>query len=241
MNESLSKKEKLELKRQEKQSNQSKVARRRLFERLAIWGAVVLVVVGIFTLVWNMGSGTVNKTFSGKVGDVVADDHVFGNSVSTITLVEYSDFQCPACRAAEPFVKDLQKDYGNRIRLVYRHFPLPQHQNAKAGAYAAEAASVQGKFWEMHDMLFDNQDAWAELPDPSAEFIKYATTLGLNIEQFKKDSAASAIKDRVARDLNAGTAIGINSTPTFYLNNYQLDLPSFSALRTAIDQELNKK
>lgn len=241
MDEQLSKKERKELKRQEKLAAHTAVERRHYLERLAIWGTVILLIGGIFIAVWRLGGGSVSSTYNGNVAAVVADDHVTGNPSATVTLFEYSDFQCPACRASFPFVKDLLKNLGGQFRLVYRHFPLAQHQNAQLAAQAAEAASLQGKFWEMHDLLFNNQDDWAESTTAADIFARYAGTLNLDVNKFKSDINSQAVIDRVNRDLAAANSIGVNSTPTFYLGQYQLNLPSFSALRQSVEDAINKK
>ena len=156
-----------------------------------------------------------------------------------MTLVEYSDFQCPACATYFPVLNQLAAEYASSTRIVYRHFPLEQHKNARLAAYAAEAAATQGKFFEMHDMLFAEQTKWSELADPAPVFTSYAQTLGLNMEQFAADGASQALKDRVERDVASGKVYAVNATPTFYVNGRKIKNPgSYQEFKALIDEEL---
>src|SRR3989338_2763343 len=162
-----------------------------------------------------------------------AQQQSVGPENSQVTLIEFSDFQCPACKAAWPTVEALTKAYPNQLRFVYRHFPLPQHKFAKDAAYAAEAAGKQGKFWEMSNLLFENQESISpEL------FPKLADELRLDLEQFKKDMESQEIKDKVEADLNDARTLGVNSTPTFYLNGTKVNLANFDDLKTQVEKSL---
>jgi protein-disulfide isomerase len=169
-------------------------------------------------------------------------DQTLGPESAKILLVEYSDFQCPACSAYEPVLKQLLAKYPNDIQFVYRHFPLNQiHPNAYEAALAAEAAALQGKFWEMHDLLFETQASWSRLGAPFEHFKNLASQLNLNTEQFEADYSSSAVKDKVGADQASGLAAGIDSTPTFFLNGQPLAVPrSLEAFSTIIDAELAK-
>ena len=131
---------------------------------------------------------------------------------------------------------DIEKEFGATVRIVYRHFPLTQlHKNSLAASYAAEAASKQGKFWEMHDMLFERQELWSNGENVAETFVGYAKELGLDTEKFKTDMESQDVKDRVKRDMNSGTAAGVPGTPTFFLNGKQIDSPrSFEAFRALL-------
>ncbi len=136
-----------------------------------------------------------------------------------ITIVEFSDFQCPACGAAFPVAKRVVGEYSDRVRLVYRHFPLITiHPNAQSAAYAAEAAGVQDKFWEAHDWLFENQDTWKDA-DVSAEYFfdQFGTQLKLDKDKFVADFEDPKLRQRVADDFSAGRGFNVNSTPTFFV------------------------
>jgi protein-disulfide isomerase len=146
-------------------------------------------------------------------------DHVYGNLSAQATLVEYGDFECPHCKAAYPVIKEVQKREGDKLRFVFRNFPLSQsHPHATHAAYAAEAAGMQGKFWEMHDMIFENQDS---LEDEM--LISYAQAIKLDIEKFKKDMMSDEIAKRVKEDFMSGVKSGVNGTPTLYINGKRFD------------------
>lgn len=145
-------------------------------------------------------------------------DHHEGNSRGAITLVEYGDFECPHCGLAYPLVKRLLKEKGSELRFVFRNFPLSEiHPNAFASAIAAEAAGKQGKFWEMHDLIFENQDSLS--PD---FLMSLAEDLGLDLEKFTKDSGSEEIKNKIEMDFEGGVHSGVNGTPTFFLNGLRV-------------------
>jgi protein-disulfide isomerase len=146
-------------------------------------------------------------------------DHIQGPTEAPATLVEYGDFQCPYCGKAYPIVKDVQARMGDRLRFVFRNFPITtSHQYAEQAAEAAEAAAAQGKFWEMHDVLFENQ---ARLAD--ADLRRYADRVGLDVERFDADMARHAYAERVREDFMGGVRSGVNGTPTFYVNGARHD------------------
>lgn len=145
---------------------------------------------------------------------VSATDHILGPPAAPVTLVEYGDFECPNCEAAFPVIRDLVASLGDRLRFVFRHFPITlRHDHAQKAAEAAEAAGAQGKFWEMHDILFRHQD---DLDRESLE--SYARTLGLDLERFNAEMSNGTYADRVYDDLDSGQASGVSWTPTFFLN-----------------------
>jgi protein-disulfide isomerase len=156
---------------------------------------------------------------------VTSKDWITGTPSSKKVVVEYSDFQCPACKAYEPMVEQLIAKHSKDIAFVYRHFPLPQHKNSTKGALAAEAAGVQGKFWEMHNMLFENQDSWAEKSNPQDEYVSYAKKLKLNIDQFTKDMDSDVLKKKIDMQSQSGEQVGVNSTPSFFVNGIKLETP----------------
>lgn len=158
-----------------------------------------------------------------------ADSTTRGNASASAYLVEFSDFQCPACKAVKPVVDEIVKTYGDRLVFSYRHFPLPQHIYAQKAAIAAEAASRQGKFWEMYDLLFANSESLSD--DMVTGFV---TQIGLNRQQFTKDLSDPAVTGLVNRDRDYATSIGVNATPTFFLNGVKLNLSSFANLKTEV-------
>ncbi|KKP61358.1 MAG: DSBA oxidoreductase [Candidatus Roizmanbacteria bacterium GW2011_GWA2_34_18] len=170
------------------------------------------------------------------------NDHIKWSFLKKNILIEYSDFQCPACKNAHNILKTIEAsgsaDFSitEKVTFVYRHFPLFQiHDKANAAAYAAEAAGKQDKFWEMGDLLFDNQQAWEKSNDPQKEyFLNYAKELQLDVDRFKKDSDSSEVKNRVAEDLKDADQMGINSTPTFFLNGQKVNVNSFDEFKVML-------
>jgi protein-disulfide isomerase len=162
--------------------------------------------------------------------------HLEGSTESGVVLVEYGDYQCPACGQYYPIVKQVFEKYKGQITFQFRNFPLVQlHQNAFAGARAAEAADNQGKFWEMHDLLYENQQTWGSASNPSSFFLAYAKQLGLNIDQFQTDMASQATNDKINADIEQAQKLGASATPTFVLDGKKLDqnptsLDSFNKL-----------
>lgn len=230
----LTKKERKELKRQEKRSEQGRERRKKTVRRIVSWFiAIVLIGLGgwgIMRLAESPSNG--GTVQSGDIPAVSASDHTKGNPDAALTLVEYSDFQCPACGGFYPVLKQISDELGANLRFVYRNFPLRSiHKNAQLAAQAAEAASLQGKFWEMHDKVFETQDEWKNLSGSKAEdtFIGYAEGLGLSVEQFRSDINSSVVTNRVNADYDAGVSAGINSTPTFYLNGKKVDQNSYQS------------
>jgi len=149
-------------------------------------------------------------------------DHVLGPASVPVTLVEYGDFECPACGAAHPVVKQLLRGIGDQVRFVFRHFPLTSvHPHARRAAEAAEAAEAQGRFWEMHDLLYANQDA---LEDD--DLVAYAAALRLDLGRFVTDLERGTFAGKVRRDFLGGARSGVNGTPTFFVNGVRHDGPS---------------
>lgn len=174
------------------------------------------------------------------VPPVAADDHVRGLATSPVVVAEYFDFECPACGAYAPVMHQLAAEYGDRVAFVSRYFPLSQHVNGIPSALAAEAAGRQGRYWEMHDLLFARQQAWAGKTAPTPElFETFALELGLDLERFRADVADPALRARIERDFKDGQRIGVNSTPSFFLNGVPLRNPgSIEAFRALLDEAL---
>lgn len=234
-------KQQRDLKQEEKERRRNAAARQNRTKNIITWSIIGLVVTGIVALVIASGGGqgSTNATVAAVDPKV---DHVQGSSTAKAVLIEYSDFQCPACGAYYPTVKNLQKKYGDKLTLVYRNFPLTQlHQYAQLAAQAAEAANLQGKYWEMHDVLFEHQDVWPTDKDVTATFTGYATDLKLDEKKFATDLTSKTVKDRVQRDIDTGNAVAVNATPTFYLNGTKLTNPGDEAsFEKLIDADLAK-
>ncbi len=204
--------------------------------------AFCLVLIGIG--IWSAGrikpSPTANLNDTNfvmpKELEVGSMDHVVGPQNAQITIVEYGDFQCPSCKAYQPIVKRLLDEFKDSARLVYRNYPLTQiHQHAWGAAKAAEAANKQGKYWEMHELLYDKQDEWNKTKDELATFSDYAKSLNLNVETFKKDFASTEIEKKVHDDQLSGDALRITGTPTFFVNGRLIELPgSYDAFASLV-------
>ncbi len=243
MEEQLTKKQRRELKKQETQALADKNRKKEQSKSLMMWLAVV---AGIALIVWGIvaSSGDNSSVNVSSISDIVEQDHVKGNPDASIVIMEYSDFQCPACKAYFPIIKQLMSEYSDDIAFVYRHYPLTSiHANAEPAARAAEAASIQGKFWEMHDKLFENQSEWSELSTKLAEdkFAEYAEAIGLDIDKFKTDLDSKDTKERVRSDSQSALRAGLNSTPTFFIDGEKIKNPrGLNEFKFFIDNLLQK-
>ena len=209
---------------------------------IILWGsiivALVLVGAGMFWIVQQSSPGNINAP---GVSEITASDHVLGKTDSKVTLVEYADFQCPACGAFyNQTLKQIESEYKDRVRFVYRNFPIPGHLNGPAAAYAAGAAGLQGKFFEMADIIFTNQTTWSE--QDSATFAKtldgYAQKLGLDMAKFHADEQSDGVKAKVDNDYQSGIKSGVNATPTLFLNGKQVEPAGYDQFKQTIDAAL---
>jgi formate-nitrite transporter family protein len=177
---------------------------------------------------------TIEQNSNDLVYPVTERDHAQGPPNAPITLLEYGDYECPYCGRAYPIVKELQQRMGGRLRFVFRNFPLNSvHPHASIAAQSAEAASAQGKFWEMHDMLYEHQDDLAD-----ADLTQYALKLGLELYRFRSDLASEIFARRIEEDVRTGKASGVTGTPSLFINGKRyrgpLELPALeSALQEA--------
>lgn len=179
--------------------------------------------------------------YAGQAGEranegVVLEPNVKGNPDAEVVLVKHSDFQCPACAAAAPVVDSILETYGDQVRFEYKHFPLVSiHPLAIPAARATEAAGQQGEFFAMHDLLFENQQAWSSAPNPTAIFISYAEQIGLDVPTFRRHMSASLIDDHVQAEFNVARELGLSSTPTFFLNGEQLTFQTYEELISQVE------
>ncbi len=163
---------------------------------------------------------------------------------SPVVLEEYGDYQCPPCGMLYPVLKDIEHEYGKQLQIVFHHLPLTKiHKNAMNAARAAEAARNQGKFWEMHDRLYRNQNSWKDLDDPRPVFIQYARELGLNADRFTRDLDSPEVEQRITSDMQKATSLGINGTPTVLIDGNMLlyEKTTPDGLRQGINYMLQRK
>ena len=168
-----------------------------------------------------------------------------GSPTAAVTLEEFADFQCPQCAAKHPVLNEIKSMYGTRIHFIFRDFPLaiPAHDKSYDAAVAAEAAGMQGKFWDMQNLLFSNQQLWTAAPTYKQIWKDYAQKIGLDMEKWETDMAGLGAKTRVNADLERGKALGVNSTPTLYINGVAIDFErdfNLDSLKRLIDVELQK-
>jgi protein-disulfide isomerase len=169
--------------------------------------------------------------------------HIRGNPNAPVTLEEFGDFQCPPCSSAAVFIDQLVKEYHPNLKLVFRNLPLPVHKYAREAALAAEAAGLQGRYWEMHDVLYREQAVWSKADNARELFDSYAGMLGLNLNQFKKDMASEKARQRIESDQERADSLGVRSTPTVFINNQELapNEKTPDRLRAKIDAALKQK
>ncbi len=203
-------------------------------------------VVGTFILLFIVYSlvNTPQKTDFPEINQVRSSDHTSWSKDNKNLLVEYSDIQCPACKSFHDLFRTFEASSSpdfkitQKTTLVFRHFPLFQiHQNSLVAAYAAEAASLQGKFWEMTNALYDKQVQWSTLGNPRDFFTGVAKELKLDTDKFKKDMDSQAVKNRVQANLTEGNNIGVNSTPTFFLNGKKVDVNSINDFKKLLNSQ----
>lgn len=194
-------------------------------------GITLLMIIGVAFMF--SGDGTTSPDQAVPVAeDVLLPEgaHTKGATESAqVTVVEFSDFECPACKAAQPLVERLMSTYGESVQFVYRHYPLVSiHPNAQPAAIFAEAAADQGKFWEVHDLLFETQSEWSDISDRTElqeTFMRYAESLDMDVERLQEKMNDEAVLAVVQRDVSDGNTANISGTPTFYVNGVQTPAP----------------
>jgi len=168
--------------------------------------------------------------------------HALGDAKAPVTLEEFGDFECPPCGVLHPILKGLEAEYGStKLRIIFREFPLvPNHVHALAAARAAEAAGLQGRFWEMHDVIYEHQKDWHEAFDVRPIFEGYAKTIGLDVAQFSRDITSDIIERRIFLDGKRAHSLGVQGTPTVFLNGKEVPFESLAPdkLKALINNEL---
>ena len=186
---------------------------------------------------------TIAKNHVASGMDDAKSIHILGNPDAPVTLEEFGDFQCPPCGMLSGPINQLEQDYRPRLRVIFRQFPLTMHRHAREAALASEAAGRQGRFWQMHDVLYQEQAVWSKATDVRPLFDAYAGMVGLKIDRFKKDMESDEVKRRVAADQQQGTTVGVTITPTIFINNRALPNASLNpaSLHAAVDAAMNIK
>jgi protein-disulfide isomerase len=197
-----------------------------------IFGVVVVLIFGGLVVYSHASNppidvSNVNATniIAASVQNGQIADHVYGKADSKVVFIEYGDYQCPSCSGAHPQIKAVTEAYKDKVAFVFRNFPLTTiHPNARAAAAASEAAGLQGKYWEMHNRLYESQADWESLTGDQRTntFIDYASQLKIDTAKFKTDLASTAVNSKISFDQALGKKIGVNATPSFYLNGKQL-------------------
>ncbi len=231
-------------------------------KEIGIWiGLIVVLIGGLWLLVTAVNTSPSFSTSSAiKIPEVSKNDFIrtaksasgsarlpaserSDGGQAKVTLVEYADFQCPACGSFYFLIKRLEEDFKNDLRVVFRLFPLiDTHQNSMISSQAAYAASLQGKFWKMHDMLYENQDSWSNSTQAKDIFTGYAKKLSLDLNKFKSDMNNSSTKKFITNEENKAITLGINSTPTFFVNEGLIQNPTgYEGFKKIIQDEIDKK
>ncbi|KKT86495.1 MAG: Protein-disulfide isomerase [Parcubacteria group bacterium GW2011_GWC1_45_9] len=197
----------------------------------ALLGAIFFL---MYSLVWQ-GAGA--SVFDIQLND---SDWKRGNPGAKVTLVEYSDFQCPACAVYYPVVEKIVQDYSDKILFVYRQFPLTRiHKNANLAAFAGEAAGRQNQFWQMSEKLFENQEIWSNANSAKEIFLGYAKELKLDEAEFLRDLESEAVKEKVFQDYQSGLKFQVDGTPSFFINGKRIQNPAgYESFKSIIEAEL---
>lgn len=206
------------------------------------WGLGAVVFIGVLYALFIYLPAQLTPSSNSALFDT-SKDWAIGPANAKLTLIEYSDFQCPACAQYYPLVKQLEAAFPNDLKVVYRQFPLRQiHANADLAARATEATGSVGKFWEMHDKIFETQKDWSTSENATDIFAGYAEALGMNKEDFVTALNSAEVAKAVAADEATGKSLAVQGTPTFFLNGKKLENPrSFDEFKKVIETELNKE
>ena len=224
-------------------ASSGKGAKRPSWLPLAIIGGVLL--LAVVAGVWFMRSAREAPVSSVAAGAPGANPpQAKGSANAPVTIEEFGDYECPPCGSLYPELEKIKSDYGDRVRIIFRHYPLIRlHQNALDAAHAAEAAGLQGKFWEMHDRIYRGQKAWAGSSNARGVFADYARNIGLDTERFTRDMNGDEVDKRIVADHERARSLGVDSTPVIFVNGRKLPPAAQSArdVRAAIDSALGGK
>ena len=194
-------------------------------KKLLPFAIIIIVLVGAVAAGWIVLRSARDRNTPTPTPDPAGEvrgaepPHLRGNPNAPVTLEEFGDFQCPSCGTYEPELKKMEAEFGDKLKVIFRELPLlPMHEHALMAAQAAEAAGLQGKFWEMHDLLYENQTKWAEQKDLVPVFVDYAKQIGLNPDQFMKDLNGERVAQRIFQDGKRAHSFGLKGTPSFFVN-----------------------
>lgn len=217
-------------KQQKQQAAQKRQQNQKLMVKIALFGALPLLL--LLTLVTLLTQGPTYSTV-----EIVESDHIRGISTTPVPMVVYADFQCPACAQEARTITQIWPQIRSKTHFVFRHFPITAaHRHSWTASLYAEAAAKQGSFWEMHDMLFANQAAWANIPNAEDEFDSYALALNLDVDQLKADMELEEVVDKVRSDQRGGNAAGVLSTPSVFIAGKMVANPTRERILEAIDE-----
>ena len=210
---------------------------------------IVAVSAGVFMRIKQQHAAAVSAAAAVAVASAPVPEpgaqppHVRGGGTAPVTLEEFGDFECPPCGNLSPILEKIEEDYGGRLRVIFRQFPLAIHRHASEAARASEAAGRQGRFWEMHDLLYHNRFLWPRAPDIRIVFNDYAKTLGLDLERFSKEMESEQVAARVSADQRRGAFLGVDRTPAIFINNRRVPETSLNppALHELINAAMNVK
>ena len=213
-------------------------------KEVVITGSIALAaILGLVLLIMFGSSGTGSPSVADAAYLVRSNSHMIGTTSAKVTIVEFGDYECPACGYAEPILEQVRAAYATNtaVNIVFRNYPLPQHANAMIAAEAAEAAGAQGKFWQMHDLLYTHQNDWTDSSDPESMFVSYAQTLKLNVAAFQKALDTNAYQQVIEADQADGNALGVSFTPSIYINGVlQQSIPILEQFQSMIQAALAK-
>jgi protein-disulfide isomerase len=197
-----------------------------------------LIVIAIGVILFATSKPTSEPVATDLQSVLKDNDHQTGSKDVKVTIVEFGDYQCPACAFAHGPIKQITETYkgGSKLNFIFKNYPLPSHRNAFPSAQAAEAAALQGKFWEMHNLVYERQEQWSDSTDPVSIFKEYAKELGLDLAKFEADYKSDAVRSRINADAEDGKKLGIDRTPTIYINGVmQEKIPTYDDMKKIID------
>ncbi len=217
---------KKEERRKNKEAKQAEAVRKEKWSGMLMKGGLLLLIP---LVLYVFLQGLFNNT-PALPPDVVGEaDHVRGNPDAALTLTVYADFQCPACLTETEVISRAWPQISDKVKLVFRHYPLDVHRHAFLAARYAEAAGRQDKFWELHDVLYGNQTVWSVVEDPTEMFDSFATDLGLDMDQLKADIDLAEVRNKILADQRGGTSAGVRATPSMYFNGRLVSNPQSAA------------